>query len=170
MKLKGDKKDEDKSSILSNVSCQNNLNKMFHFVTNEMQTKRSKTHHFSPEIVVEIVDQNGNLRPIRCLLDTGTSASILLKQYVRRGCSKTKKSESVKWTTMGGTFETSRKALVEFSLPEFTTRKKITHLVHVDERTNPQDSSYDMILGMDILTKLHIVMDLEQKDHSLERT
>ena len=37
------------------------------------------------------------------------------------------------------------------------------HLVHVDERTNPQDSSYDMILGMDILTKLGIVMDLKQK-------
>ena len=138
---------------------------MFHFVTNETQTKRSKTHHFSPEIVVELNDQNGNLRPIRCLLDTGTSASILLKQYVTRGCSKTKRSESVKWTTMGGIFDTRRKTLIEFSLPEFTTRKKITHLVHVDERTNPQDSSYDMILGMDILTKLGIVMDLDKKSY-----
>ena len=44
---------------------------------------------------------------------------------------------SVKWATIGGTFETCRQALVEFLLPEFTTRKKITHLVHVDERTNP---------------------------------
>ena len=61
--------------------------------------KRRKTHHFSSEIVVDIVDWNSTLRPIRCLLDTGTSASILLKQYVRRGCSKTKKSESVKWTS-----------------------------------------------------------------------
>ena len=71
------------------------MNKMFHFVTDKKQTKQSKTHNFSPEIVVEIVDQNGNLRPIKCLIDTHTSASILFKQYVTRGCSKTKKSQKV---------------------------------------------------------------------------
>ena len=52
---------------------------------------------------------------------------------------------------MGGVFTTKRKALVEFTFPEFTNKKKITTIVHVDERTERKNSSYDMIIGMDLM-------------------
>jgi hypothetical protein len=56
---------------------------------------------------------------------------------------------------MGGTYITKRKARVEFQLAEFSLRKKITWSCHVDE-SNPQLSSYDMIIGDDLLQELGI--------------
>ena len=56
-------------------------------------TKRAKKTHLSPEIVVEIEDRKGDLVPIRALLDTGTTATILLKQFVRKGRAKSYKGK-----------------------------------------------------------------------------
>ena len=40
--------------------------------------KRSKATHYTTEVIVEILDRHGEKCPIRCLLDTGTSATIVL--------------------------------------------------------------------------------------------
>ena len=64
---------------------------------------------------------------------------------------------------MGSTFQTKRQALVEFAMPEFTDKKKITTLVHVDERTESNCSQYDMIIRMDLMTELGIVIDIGNK-------
>ena len=44
--------------------------------------KRSKTTQHSTEVVVEIKDRNNELVPIRCLLNTGISSTILLKPFI----------------------------------------------------------------------------------------
>ena len=127
-------------------------------------TKKTKLTHFSPEIVVEIEDRNGDLVPIRALLDTGTTASILLRDFVRKGRAKSYSGKKTIWATMGGEFQTKRKALVDFKLPELCTQKKITHIVHVDERTKKEHSQYDMIIGMDIMTTLGIDIKTSTKE------
>jgi hypothetical protein len=43
----------------------------------EPSPKKEKTSHLTTEVIVELVDPNGDTKPIRCLLDTGTSASCL---------------------------------------------------------------------------------------------
>jgi hypothetical protein len=47
---------------------------------------------------------------------------------------------------MGGINTTKRKALVEFTLPEFSTNKTILCVCHVDESADPHLTHYDMIM------------------------
>ena len=74
---------------------------------NEWPKKRLKPTPQSTEIVGEIKNREGDVRPIRVLLDTGTSATIVLKCYVMRGLQRVSQNQKTKWTTMGGSFVTS---------------------------------------------------------------
>ena len=42
------------------------------FFNREHLHKKAKVGHYTAEIIVEILDRNNNLVPIRALLDTGT--------------------------------------------------------------------------------------------------
>ena len=125
--------------------------------------KRHKSVHYTADIVVEIEDRDGHRVPIRALLDTGTTATLLLKQYVRRGRVSSKKSKIVKWTTLGGHFKTTRESLVDFKFPELNTAKTVTYSCHVDETTKTSTANYDMIIGMDLMTEIGIVVDTSDR-------
>ena len=86
--------------------------------------KKQKQHHYSAETIVEIEDRYGNLKPIRCLLDTSTSSTLILRDFVKKGQAKLYKGQSTSWTMMGGKFNTNRKALLEFKFTELSTDKK----------------------------------------------
>ena len=45
-----------------------------------LQCKKAKVGHYTAEIVIEIVDRNVKIVPIRGLLDTGTTGEILLRK------------------------------------------------------------------------------------------
>ena len=64
------------------------------------------------------------------------------------------------WETQAGKFTTSKKADIDFFLPEFSATKIVTWKSHVDESTN---GKYDMILGRDLLTALGL--DLNFSDN-----
>ena len=59
------------------------------------QAKHNKTEHLSAEVIVQIEDRHGELRPIRALLDTGTSSTIVLRNYVRKGRAKGYKGKKI---------------------------------------------------------------------------
>jgi hypothetical protein len=99
----------------------------------------------------------------RALLDTGTIGSIILRHLVRKGQAHTEKSRPTVWNTLGWKFKTTRKALIEFKLPELSTSKKVTWLCHVDESSNNDQALYDVILGMDIMTKIGLSVDTAEK-------
>ena len=82
---------------------------------------------------------------------------------MHKGRAKTKRNKNVEWSTMGGKFFTKYQSLIEFMLPDFSDKKKITHMVHVDGRTKQENTSFDMIIGMDLMTELGLVIDLENK-------
>ena len=54
--------------------------------------KKPKTGHVTTEVIVEIINCHGEVVPIRCLLDTGTSATIILREYVAKGKAKAYKN------------------------------------------------------------------------------
>ena len=89
-------------------------------------SKRFKTTHASPEIIVEIRDKDNKKIPIRALLDTGTTSTLLLKKFVSKDSPKAYKAPTrTIWRTLGGTFHTRQKRLVTFRFPEFSHDKII---------------------------------------------
>ena len=150
-----------KRSIHSTYKIHSNLNNyeylyMFRPIpSTSSSNKRAKKSHRTPEIIVEIKDREGNKTPIRALIDTGTTCTLLLKKYVSKDSPKAYKSPNKTiWRTMGGTFETRQKRLVEFRLPEFSHDKSISWVVHVDDSSDPTTALYDMVIGCDLMTEL----------------
>lgn len=122
-----------------------------------------KKTHYCADIIVEIEDRHGKLKPIRALLDTGTSSTIILRRFVRKGRAQSYKGEKTKWNTLGGIYVTNRKALLDFKFPELNTNKTVTWICHVDDKTLPDQMNYDMIIGLDLMTDIGIVVDTDRK-------
>jgi hypothetical protein len=99
------------------------------------------------------------LAPLRILLDSGATSSIILGKWTKKLRNKPAKTTS--WNTKGGTFKTNLKCKIQFSLPEFNEHKVIEHTVHVD--TNTKNSRYDMIVGSDLLSELGFIFDYESR-------
>jgi len=58
--------------------------------------KKSKHKHYSADAVVEIENLDGERVPIRALLDIGTSATIILRPFVKKGRIRDKKKDQMK--------------------------------------------------------------------------
>ncbi len=125
-------------------------------VVTEPPTQKIKKNHKTTEIVVEVRFKDGSVHLLRTLLDSGTSATMLLRKHVEPGRISKYKGTPVKWTTLGGVYTTKRKALMDFRLPEFSLNKTITWSCHVDETTDPKFAQYDMIIGDDLMQELGI--------------
>jgi hypothetical protein len=125
--------------------------------------QRQDVAWYSAEIIVEIVDSTNNVIPIRALLDTGTSETIILKSYLSPNTIRGYNGAPVKRKTLGGNFETHRQAKIEFAFPELSDKKYITWIAHVDQHTNPDKALYDMIIGMDCMCSIGIYIDTEDK-------
>ena len=96
---------------------------------------------------------------LRALLDSGCSKSIILKKFT---CNSNRRrldeKDHIKYETYGGYFTSASVASVAFKLIEFNTykHKLINYEVQVDETQRSKDSSYDMIIGSDIMSDLDI--------------
>jgi hypothetical protein len=76
------------------------------------------------------------LVPMRALLDTGTTATIILREFVGKGRARINTKKRTKWKTLGGTFTTNYESLLDFNvkllpLPQPSVRAR------TDARTNP---------------------------------
>ena len=129
----------------------------------KQHAKKQKTQQLTTEIIVEITDRNGDLVPIRALVDTGTTATMLLRQFVAPGTAKAYKGQATTWNTLGGQFVTKKKCQLTFSLPEFDTRKRVQWTCHVDETTDHTKAQYDMIIGTDLLVELGMDIQFSAK-------
>jgi hypothetical protein len=65
---------------------------------------------------------------------------------------------------VGGQFTTDKTGLVTFSLPEFNLKKLISWKFHIDNRSK-LSSTYDMIIGRDLLGELGIILNFN--DHTV---
>jgi hypothetical protein len=74
--------------------------------------------------------------PMRALLDTGTTATIILIECVGNDRARTNTKKRTKWETLGGTFTTNYESLLDFKFPELSTSKVVTWQAHVDDNTS----------------------------------
>jgi hypothetical protein len=114
------------------------------------------------DIIEEIKNRDGTVLPMRALLDTGTTATIMLREFVGKGRVRTHKKKK-KWKTLSGTFTPNYEALLDFKFPKISTSKGVTWQAHVDDKTSCKEAAYDMIMGMDLMTSIGITIDCEQR-------
>jgi hypothetical protein len=100
---------------------------------------------------------------IRTLLDTGTTSTIILREFVGKGRALTNINKRTRCKTIGGTFTTNYESLLDFKFPEISTRKVVTWQAHVDDKTSSKKAAYDnIIMGMDLMTSIGITVDCEK--------
>jgi Aspartyl protease len=99
---------------------------------------------------------------LRALADTGASSSIILEAYTSKQSIKNNHDNKTTWSTMGEQFVTDKTGLVTFSLPEFNLRKQISWIFHVDD-CSESSSTYDMIIGGELLGELGIILNFNDK-------
>jgi hypothetical protein len=121
------------------------------------KTKLAKSSHLTTELVVSLIANNK-------VADAGASSSIILEAYTSAPFIKTYDSNTTTWSTMGGKFTKTKTGFVTFSLPEFNLKKQISWEFHVDEHSE-SSSTYDMIMGRDLLGELGIIMNFN--DHTV---
>jgi hypothetical protein len=95
---------------------------------------------------------------MRALLDTGTTATIILREFVGKGRTFTNIKKRTKWRTLGGTFTTNYESLLDFKFPEL-----VTWQAQVDDNTSSKEAAYDTIMVMVLMTSIGITLDCEQK-------
>ena len=119
--------------------------------------KKPKTGQKSPEVVVEVPPTNPDdpRRILRCLIDSGSSESIILDEFIV-GLKKQKSRFPQRWKTKGGNFETDARCAVPFFIVDFSTQKRVKWNFHVDSQSTSKKTGYDMIIGRDLLFKLGI--------------
>jgi hypothetical protein len=127
------------------------------------EAQENKPVQYTADIIVEIKNRDGTVVTMRALLDTGNEATIILREFVGKGRSRTNKYKRTRWKTRGGTFTTNYESLLDFKFPEFSTSKVVTWQAHVDDKTSSKEAAYDMIMGIDFMTSIVITVDCEQR-------
>jgi hypothetical protein len=56
---------------------------------------------YTADIIVEIENRDGTVVPMRALLDTGTTATIILREFAGKGRARTNTKKITKWETRG---------------------------------------------------------------------
>ena len=100
-------------------------------------------------------------RPMRVLIDSGTTKSIILKSFTQK--LRCKKTQPVQWRTKAGNFTTDEVSKIQFRLPDLYKDRIIEYKVHVDTQTAPDSCYYDMILGSDICQALGLIIDYKEQ-------
>jgi hypothetical protein len=98
--------------------------------------QENKPVQYTADIILEIKNRDGEVVPMRALLDTGTTAAVILREFVGKGRARTNTNKRTKWKTLGGTFTTNYESLLDFKFPELSTNKVITWQAHVDDKTS----------------------------------
>jgi hypothetical protein len=101
---------------------------------------------YTTDIIVEIKNRDGTVVPMRALLDTGTTATIILRECVGKGRARTNTKKRTKWKTLGGTFTPSYGSLLDFKFPELSTSKVVTWQAPLDDKTSSKEAAYEMIM------------------------
>jgi hypothetical protein len=81
---------------------------------------------YTTDIIVEIKNRDGTEVPMRSLMDTGTTSTIILREFVGRGRARTNTKKRTNWKTLGGTFTTNYESLLDLKFSELSTSKVVT--------------------------------------------
>jgi hypothetical protein len=107
-----------KSSDSDNDSSDSDSNYCNSYQIVALKPKRSKIGIPTTEVIGE-TNVNGKKTPLRILIDTGSSISIILKKFINKNTLVKNKKTTTKWTNLGEKFYTKKQGTVKFKLPEF---------------------------------------------------
>jgi hypothetical protein len=99
------------------------------------EAQENNSVQYTADIIVEIKNRDGTVVPMRAILDTATTATIILREFVGKGRARTNTKKRTKWKTLGGTFTTNYESLLDFKFPGLSTSKVVTWQAHVDDKT-----------------------------------
>jgi predicted aspartyl protease len=125
--------------------------------------QENKPVHYTAYIILEIKNRDGTVVPMRALLDTGTTSTIILREFVAKGRARTNTKKRTKLKTLGGTLTTNYESVLAFEFPEISVSKVVPWQAHVDDNTSSKEAAYDMIMGMDLIKYIGITVDSEQR-------
>jgi hypothetical protein len=89
---------------------------------------------------------------VRILFDSGCGATLVNKSFVTK--LPQRKTTTTTWKTKAGTFSTTKKCKCKFMLPEFHQHRVIEWEMYVDESSSSLLSTYDMIVGRDLMESI----------------
>jgi hypothetical protein len=96
--------------------------------------------------VIGETNVNGKKTPLRIIIYTCSSSSIILKKIINKNTLVKNKKTTEEWTTLGGEFYTNKQGTVKCKLPEFFLNKTVEFKNHVYENTAQADAYYDIII------------------------
>jgi hypothetical protein len=124
------------------------------------EAQENKPVQYTAAIIVRIKNRDGTVVPMRALLDTATTATIILRELLGKGRARINMNKRTNWKTLAGTFTTKYESLLDFKFPELSTSKVVTWQAHVDDKTSSKEAAYDMI---NLMTSIGITLDCEQR-------
>ena len=112
-----------------------------------------QTPNLVPVLVVMVKVGKGDFAPVICLLDSGSSHSLLVIDALPQTNSiKVENRKQQNWSTKAGSFQTAGKATIRFMLPEFVTKPKFEYSVYIDTRKKKEAGGpFHMVLGREFL-------------------
>ena len=118
-----------------------------------LHTSKLHTPNLVPVLVVMVKVGKGDFAPVICLLDSGSSHSLLVIDALPHTNSiKVENRKQQKWSTKAGSFQTAGKATIRFMLPEFATNPKFEYSVYIDTRKKKDAGGpFHMVLGREFL-------------------
>ena len=119
---------------------------------NVIGQKRLKKSPLMPIIIILTKIRTGEYKPLVCLLDTGTTSSIVMGKAVPHA--DIRHNATTTWRTKAGTFTTNGTTTLKFMVPEFSTKPRFEYSFHVD--TQSRNSTYDAILGTNFMEAFQI--------------
>jgi hypothetical protein len=138
------------------------FSKIIHLKHEPKAAQENTPVQYTADIIVEIKNRDVTVVPTRALLDTGTTSTIILGEFVGKGGVRTNTKKITKWKTLGGIFTTNYESLLSSKFPELSRSKVVTWQAHVDDKTSSKEVAYDMIMGMDLMTSIGITVEWEQ--------
>ncbi len=116
----------------------------------------------SPILIGEMNTRLGRpvVEPLRILVDTGTTSSIILGKFTKK--LRMKRTTATTWRTKAGTFTTTKKCKIQFRLPELHRQRIIEYTVNVDDSKESPNGYYDLLLGTDMCQELGIIIDYKE--------
>ena len=88
-----------------------------------------------------------------CLWDSGDTNRMIKHKHIKHYKSKLR-SNKVKYSTASGPYITTHDVKVTFSMPDFYSRKILTHRFHIDNTRVDKVIGYDMIIVRYLMVQL----------------
>jgi hypothetical protein len=109
--------DYSKQNTMTDKSCEDNnylFSKRIKLKHEREEAQENNPVQYTADIIVEIKNRDGTVVPMRALLDTGTTATIILREFVGKGRAHTHTKKRTRWKAIGGTFTSNYESLLDF--------------------------------------------------------